>query len=235
MTDLSLDRPTDALPLTHQSRPTKTIYNRDSYLLGRPSFYNKSATLSIAAAAGEEKALSESFSHSGWSTYQALENDGVEVGLQVYDEVGRPPKTEPADSPSPSPEGAQRDRLLAILNALPLVAERKARRLAIVTRAFLLIPQFAQAIAHGWSDQELYGLARHAPEPRLAEQGLVSGLALSSLNSPKLVEIHADAAVIRVGGSGAHLTYRRFSGNTDCAVPWWEIPAFCDPLPPTAE
>jgi hypothetical protein len=130
--------------------------------------------------------------------------------------------------------GAQRARLSAILDALPPIAERKAQRLAVVTRAFLEIPQFAQAVELGWSDLELFGLAWHAPEVRLAEQGLVSGLALSSLNSPKLVAIHADAAVIRCG-SGAQLTYRRFTGNTDCAVPWWEIPAFCDPLPQPAE
>lgn len=119
------------------------------------------------------------------------------------------------------------------MDDLPVDLDRHCRRLLTVTRAFVDSPFFDPAIAHGWSDAELYGLAPHAPTVRLAEQGLVAGLALSALNSPKLVEVLQDRAVIRCG-SGSLLTFRRNSGS-DVAVPWWQIAELVYPTDQGAE
>lgn len=107
---------------------------------------------------------------------------------------------------------ARRDAVLARLAALPPSADRQRQRLELVTRAFLDSPHFAAAIDLGWSEDELFGSASDALEYRLPEQGLVTGLALSSLSGPKLEAIEAARAVVRCASGSRLISLRRAPG-----------------------
>ncbi|MBX9842584.1 MAG: hypothetical protein K2Z80_12325 [Xanthobacteraceae bacterium] len=122
---------------------------------------------------------------------------------------------------------ARRDAVLARLDMLPPSADRQRQRLELVTRAFLDSPHFAAAIDLGWSEDELFGSASDALEFRLPEQGLVTGLALSSLSGPKLEAIEAARAVVRCA-SGSRLTAQRRPPGGSPGRPWFEQPAFTD-------
>ena len=116
---------------------------------------------------------------------------------------------------------ARREQVLARLAALPPCDDRRRKRLELVTRAFLDSPHFETAIGLGWDDDELFGMAPDAPDRRLTEQGLVSGLALSSLSGPKLEAIEAARAVVRCA-SGARLTSPRRSPGSRPGKAWFE-------------
>jgi hypothetical protein len=116
-----------------------------------------------------------------------------------------------------------RDWITATLDRLGPATTNEAVRLQKVMRAFLATSLFEQALAVGWSHVELFGVSPHAPFRRLAEQGLVSGLALSVLIKPRLETIAGEGAVI-ICGSGSRLIYRRGHRALDGAVPWWEQP-----------
>lgn len=118
---------------------------------------------------------------------------------------------------------ARRDKVLARLAALPPCEDRQRKRLELVTRAFLDSPHFAVAIELGWDDSELFGMASVAPDRRLSEQGLVSGLALSSLSGPKLEAIEATRAIVRCA-SGARLSSPRRSPGSTPGRAWFEQP-----------
>lgn len=116
---------------------------------------------------------------------------------------------------------ARREQVLARLAALPPCDDRQRKRLELVTRAFLDSPHFETAIGLGWDDDELFGMAPDAPDRRLSEQGLVSGLALSSLSGPKLEAIEAARAVVRCA-SGARLTSPRRPPGSRPGKAWFE-------------
>lgn len=116
---------------------------------------------------------------------------------------------------------ARREKVLARLAALPPCEDRHRKRLELVTRAFLDSPHFATAIGLGWDDDELFGMASVAPDRRLSEQGLVSGLALSSLSGPRLEAIEATRAVVRCA-SGARLTSPRRSPGSRPGKAWFD-------------
>lgn len=123
---------------------------------------------------------------------------------------------------------ARRDKVLARLAALPPSEDRQRKRLELVTRAFLDSPHFATAIDLGWDDDELFGVASVAPDRRYAEQGLVSGLALSSLSGPKLEAIEAARAVVRCASGSRLISLRRAPGSAP-GRPWFEQPQFAKP------
>ncbi len=122
---------------------------------------------------------------------------------------------------------ARRDQVLARLAALPPSEDRQRKRLELVTRAFLDSPHFAAAIDLGWDDAELFGAAAVAPERRYAEQGLVTGLALSSLSGPKLEAIEAARAVVRCASGSRLIALRRAPGSQP-GKPWFEQPRFAE-------
>lgn len=126
---------------------------------------------------------------------------------------------------SPQDVLARRAQVLARLDALPASADWRRGRLELVTRAFLDTPHFAAAVAIVWDDCELFGCARVVPDLRLAEQGLVSGLALSSLSGPKLETIERDRAIIRCA-SGSRLVQQRRGLGCPLGRPWFEQPMF---------
>lgn len=126
---------------------------------------------------------------------------------------------------SPQDIHARRDQVLARLAALPPCEDRQRKRLELVTRAFLDSPHFAAAIDLGWDDAELFGVAAVAPERRYAEQGLVTGLALSSLSGPKLEAIEAARAVVRCASGSRLISLRRKPGAA-LGRPWFEQPTF---------
>lgn len=120
---------------------------------------------------------------------------------------------------------ARRDQVLARLEALPPCETRQRKRLELVTRAFLDSPHFATAIGLGWDDEELFGVAPVAPDRRFSEQGLVTGLALSSLSGPKLEAIEAARAVVRCASGSRLISLRRKPGAAP-GRPWFEQPTF---------
>lgn len=133
-----------------------------------------------------------------------------------------------ADSPSlPKNVIARRDAVLARLDMLPPSADRQRKRLELVTRAFLDSPHFAAAIALGWSEEELFGSAGDAIEYRYPEQGLVTGLALSSLSGPKLEAIEAARAVVRCA-NGSRLIALRRSPGAQPGRAWFEQRRFTE-------
>jgi hypothetical protein len=121
-------------------------------------------------------------------------------------------------------------RAREIRSALAVVPSgaRDVERLTAVTLAFIASPLFATATLHGWTDTELFGLSPDAPHVRVAEQGLVSGLALSSLNGPKLIAIEPDVALVRCA-SGSVLRHQRFRERAGASQPWWDLPHFVRP------
>lgn len=116
---------------------------------------------------------------------------------------------------------ARRDQVLARLEALPPSADRQRKRLELVTRAFVDSPHFATAIGLGWDESELFGAAAIAPDRRYAEQGLVTGLALSSLSGPKLEAIEATRAVVRCASGSRLVALRRVPGSQP-GRPWFD-------------
>lgn len=126
---------------------------------------------------------------------------------------------------SPQDVLARRDQVLARLAALPPSEDRQRKRLELVTRAFLDSPHFAAAIDLGWDDAELFGAAPVAPEYRYAEQGLVTGLALSALSGPKLEAIEAARAVVRCASGSRLISWRRSPGS-EPGKPWFEQSKF---------
>lgn len=125
---------------------------------------------------------------------------------------------------SPQDVLARRDQVLARLAALPPSDGRQRKRLELVTRAFLDSPHFATAIDLGWDDDELFGIAPVAPDRRYAEQGLVTGLALSSLSGPKLEAIEAARAVVRCASGSRLIALRRAPGSQP-GRPWFDQPS----------
>ena len=115
----------------------------------------------------------------------------------------------------------------AVVDALP-PGGRDGERLSAATLAFIASPLFSTATLHGWSDTELFGLSPDAPHVRVAEQGLVSGLAVSSLKGPKLIAIEPDVALVRCA-SGSVLRHQRFRERPGASRPWWELPHFVRP------
>jgi hypothetical protein len=120
---------------------------------------------------------------------------------------------------------ARRDKVLARLAALPPSEDRQRKRLELVTRAFLDSEHFATAIELGWDDDELFGAAPVAPDLRFPEQGIVTGLALSSLSGPKLEAIEAARAVVRCASGSRLISLRRAPGSRP-GRPWFELPQF---------
>lgn len=122
---------------------------------------------------------------------------------------------------------ARRDAVLARLDMLPPSADRQRKRLELVTKAFLDSPHFAAAIALGWDESELFGSAPEALDYRYPEQGLVTGLALSALNGPKLEAIEAARAVVRCASVSRLITLRRALGSRP-GRPWFEQRRFTE-------
>lgn len=122
---------------------------------------------------------------------------------------------------------ARRDKVLARLAALPPSEDRQRKRLELVTRAFLDSEHFATAIELGWDDDELFGAAPVAPDLRFPEQGIVTGLALSSLSGPKLEAIEAARAIVRCA-SGSRLISLRCAPGSLPGRPWFEQPRFTE-------
>lgn len=119
------------------------------------------------------------------------------------------------------------DNVLARLAALPPSEDRQRKRLELVTRAFLDSPHFATAIGLGWDDDELFGVASVAPERRYPEQGLVTGLALSSLSGPKLEAIESARAVVRCASGSRLISLRRAPGSQP-GRPWFDQSRFTE-------
>jgi hypothetical protein len=119
---------------------------------------------------------------------------------------------------------AHRAHILARLDELPSPNpnDQNGRRLINETREFLNSEYWPQAIALGWPMLELFGINPHAPQVRVDGQGLVTGLALSSMLGGQLETIAADHATIRYR-SGSLLTYRCGMRGPDASVLWWSV------------
>jgi len=118
--------------------------------------------------------------------------------------------------------------ILAAVDAMPPSINPDRKRLDFITRRFLELPLFAAAVDHGWSDRELFAVdpARCARRPDRA--GLVAGIALSKLNSPKLLRIERDRAIVECGTKQhrSQLTHMR-TPVTHLGCLWWESPELC--------
>lgn len=124
--------------------------------------------------------------------------------------------------------------IIAAIDAMPPTINPDRKRLDFIARRFLELPLFASAVEHGWSDRELFAVdpVRCALRPDRA--GLVSGIALSKLNSPKLLRIEGDRAIVECGTR----QHRSLLAHTRAPVIhlgclWWESPEFCGPRPET--
>jgi hypothetical protein len=119
---------------------------------------------------------------------------------------------------------AHRAHILARLDELPSPNpnDQNGRRLLKETREFLNGEHWPQAIALGWPMLELFGINPHAPQVRVDGQGLVTGLALSSMLGGQLETIAEDHAAICYR-SGSLLIYRCGMGGLDASVLWWSV------------
>jgi hypothetical protein len=122
---------------------------------------------------------------------------------------------------------ADRAHILARLDELPSPNpnDQNGRRLLNETLEFLNGEHWPQAIALGWPLLELFGINPHAPQVRVDGQGLVTGLALSSMLGGQLETIAEDHATIRYR-SGSLLTYRCGMRGLDASVLWWSVLRF---------
>lgn len=124
-----------------------------------------------------------------------------------------------------TPLQARRSTILAAIAAMPPAFNPTRNRLELVTRAFLDLSLFTDAVMFGWTDRELFSVdpARCAYRPDRA--GLISGVALSALNGPKVLSIGAREAVIECGtkANRSLLTHRRVPAD-HLGVCWWHSP-----------
>jgi hypothetical protein len=118
---------------------------------------------------------------------------------------------------------AHADAIRAALPAPTLTTAKLVR----ITRAFLETPWFDRAVRLGYSADELFGVDEFAPSNRVDAWGLVSGLALSVLNGPKLTALDAAGVAITLK-SGATLRWNRGAPGLDRALVWWRVPALVD-------
>lgn len=130
----------------------------------------------------------------------------------------------------------RRSVILDAIAAMPPKINADRARLDRITRAFLDLPLLSDAVAFGWSDRELFGVdpARCAYRPDRA--GLVSGIALSALNRPKLLRIKAQEAIVESGTqlNRSELTHTRVPVD-HLGIVWWQSPELGGRLPETAD
>jgi hypothetical protein len=121
---------------------------------------------------------------------------------------------------------AHRVHILARLDELPSPNpnDQNGGRLLKETREFLNGEHWPQAIALGWPMLEMFGINPNAPQVRVDGQGLVTGLALSSMLGGQLETIAEDHATIRYR-SGSLFTYCRGMPGLDASVLWWSVAA----------
>jgi hypothetical protein len=118
---------------------------------------------------------------------------------------------------------AHRAHIVARLDEFPSPnPDQNGRRLLKETLEFVNGEYWPQAIALGWPLLELFGINPHAPRVRVDGQGLVTGLALSSMLGGQLETIAEDHATIRYR-SGSLLTYRCGMRGLDASVLWWTM------------
>jgi hypothetical protein len=111
------------------------------------------------------------------------------------------------------------------------LTNHQASRLAKVTRVFLTIEHFREAVRLEWTDVQLFGVCPDAPWVRVESWGLITGLALSPHNrldsqgryqQTKLDSIDA-AGATTITPTGSRAWFDRFHIGLDLAVPWWEV------------
>lgn len=87
--------------------------------------------------------------------------------------------------------------------------------------AFVESRHFSDALAHGWSMVELFGISPAAPDVRVDGWGLVTGMALSTHRNHRLISIDATEAVLGSGGPSV-LRHQRAECIQLGAVVWWD-------------
>jgi len=119
----------------------------------------------------------------------------------------------------------RRSCILDAINAMPATINPDRRRLDRVTRAFLDLPLFSDAVRHGWSDRELFAVDPARCSNRQDRAGLISGIALTKLNSPKVLSIGAHSALIECGTktNRSRLAQARVA-ETYLGCCWWHSP-----------
>jgi hypothetical protein len=123
----------------------------------------------------------------------------------------------PGDAAEASPGWAER---FALLNPDCPLAGFSSRRWRDVLRdgALFLATWATQAAELGWTEQDLFGAHRIAPEARWDCAGLVL-----LIGGGRVVAMTASSATIQ-RPSGSRLTYSRMPAYPE-AVPLWELPA----------
>ena len=95
------------------------------------------------------------------------------------------------------------------------------RRLILETKKFIGSNHWQCVVSKGWPLIEVFGLNPSARVARVDGQGLVTGIALSSLIGGRVVEIADDHAVVECR-SGSRLIYQCGKVGLELAKPWWE-------------
>lgn len=133
-----------------------------------------------------------------------------------------------------TPLQTRRASILAAIEAMPAKINPDRKRLEFVTRKFLELALFSDAVVFGWSDRELFAVDPVRCAYRHDRAGLVSGIALSALNGPKLRRIEARQAIIECG------TKHHRSELSQTRVPvdylgccWWFSPELGGSIPET--
>lgn len=167
--------------------------------------------------AGNERAARISQQpYNEWSVPEARRGDSE--AAQSRDAVGH-------DSTSPSDFArAQRRSIVQTLDGLPPANDIRGQRLEATTREFLASQWFSQALACGWSLEDLFSVDASAPLDAHEHWGLVVGLALAPLPNDCIALIDDARAVIRFrskrSSKNMHRVHKRFP-VTDGMVLWW--------------
>ena len=124
--------------------------------------------------------------------------------------------------------GAQRLHIVRSLDTLPTASDIKGHQLEAATRTFLESQWFSQALACGWSLDDLFGVDASAPLDEHEQWGLVVGLAWAPQASDSIALIDDHRAVIRFRSRATqkemHRVHKRLPA-TDGVVLWWECAA----------
>ena len=130
--------------------------------------------------------------------------------------------------------GAQRLHIVRSLDTLPPANDIRGHRLAAATRTFLESQWFSQALACGWSLDDLFGVDATAPLDEHEQWGLVVGLAWAPQPNDCIALIDDARAVIRFRSKASNREMRRVHRRlpeTNGVVLWWECAALRDDPP----
>lgn len=112
--------------------------------------------------------------------------------------------------------------IAAALARLPAPSSRDGARLLSATRDFVRAPEFAQALAAGWTEGALFALGSgEHPAEAATTAGLVPWWALH-WPSAQLIQITTDGATLERIGGGRVWRGRLSAPDIERMSPWWE-------------